>query len=102
MVLKPQYRMIDFRSQVEAGGVFAVERYQVPAEDHVVTDENGHSRAELNRERAIVGRAQAQSRHAVPRILIRKLQHAEEGQTVPTQRELFFSDGDLVQMENVL
>src|SRR6266478_7570754 len=47
VILEPEHRVIDFGTQMEACGVLAVERYQVPAKDHVVADKNGEPRAQL-------------------------------------------------------
>ena len=95
-------RMTQLGSQAESGSVLAVEGDEVSSKDYVVADEDGEPSAKLDRHRAIVRGAEAQGCHTIRRILILKLQDSEERQTVPAQRELFFPNGDVVQLEYML
>src|SRR6266851_9554160 len=94
--------MVDLGSQVEPRSVLAIEGNEIAPKHHVVADENAQPRAKLYGHGTVIGRSNAQRRHAIRCILIRKLQDPEEGGAIPAQRELFLPDGDLVQLENVL
>src|SRR5712692_9928055 len=57
VILEPEDRMVDLGSQVESGGVLAIEGNEIAPKHHVVADENGQSRADLDRHRLVVRRA---------------------------------------------
>src|SRR5439155_25086796 len=85
VLTKAQYGGREFASQLKSGRMFPVQRDQISPEHQVVTDKDREPGADLDRHGLVVGGPEAESSHAIRRILIRKLQNTEQGRAIAPQ-----------------